>query len=204
MLFRIYEENPNERHIQQIVECLKDGGVIIYPTDTIYGIGCDITQKKSIERIAAIKGINPENHLFSFICHDLSHLSDYTRPINNSLFRLMKHNLPGAFTFVLEANKNVPQLLQSKRKTIGIRIPDNIIIRTIVRELGNPVLSSSIQIDEEDYEYATNPELIYETYKDLADIVIDGGFGDITPSTVVNCVGDEIEILRQGKGHFQE
>ncbi len=200
MLLKIYPENPNPRAIRQIVECLEDGGVIIYPTDTIYGIGCDIFKQKSIEKVVNLVGKNKKKSSLSFICYDLSHLSDFSRPIENNIFKVMKKVLPGPYTFILGANNNVPKLLQSNKKTIGIRIPDNNIIREIVKELGHPILSTSIKDDDEIIEYTTDPELIYEKYGDLVDIVIDGGFGDNIPSTVVNCTSGTIEILREGKG----
>ncbi len=198
MLVRLYPENPDPRKIRQIAEILMNGGVIIYPTDTIYGIGCDITHPKAIERVARIKGLNPEKNLMSFICHDLSHISDFTVPLNNSVFKLMKRNLPGPFTFILNANNNVPKLLKSKRKTVGIRVPDNNIVREIVRELGNPILSTSV-IDEDDIlEYTTDPELIYEKYHELVDMVVDGGFGENIASAIIDCTGDEFEVIRSG------
>jgi tRNA threonylcarbamoyl adenosine modification protein (Sua5/YciO/YrdC/YwlC family) len=199
MLIKLYEENPSQKEILKIVEVLRRGGVIIYPTDTVYGMGCDITCQKAIERIARLKQIKPEKANFSFICYDLSHLSDYCKPISNHVFRMMKKNLPGPFTFILDANGNTPRLLKSNKKSVGIRVPDNNIIREIVRELGNPVLSTSVHDDDEIVEYTTDPELIYEKYSDFAEIVIDGGYGGNIPSTVVDCTGGEIEILREGK-----
>ncbi len=198
MLIRIYPENPSERHIRKVVEVLQKGGVIIYPTDTIYGIGCDITQPKAIERIARIRGMKTSKANFSFICHDLSHLSDYTSPLPNEVFKLMKRNLPGPFTFILQANTNVPKLLKTKRKTVGIRVPDNNIAREIVYQLGNPILSTSVHDEDEILEYTTDPELIYEKYSDLVDIVIDGGYGNNVPSTIVDCSAGDIEIIREG------
>jgi len=171
----------------------------VCPTDTIYGLGCDITNTKAVEKVARIKGVKAEKNNFSFICSDLSHLSDYTKPIPTPVFKLMKKNLPGAFTFILEANNNLPKYFKGK-KTVGIRVPDNNIIREIIRELGNPILSTSIKDDDEILEYTTDPELIYEKYCEIADIVIDGGFGEIIPSTIVDCTGDEIKIVREGKG----
>ncbi|MFA6950006.1 MAG: L-threonylcarbamoyladenylate synthase [Lentimicrobiaceae bacterium] len=200
MLLKIYPENPNPRHIRMIVECLMDGGIIIYPTDTVYGMGCDIFKSKAIERIALIKGIKPEKANFSFICDDLSQLSDYSKPIANDIFRLMRNNLPGPFTFILNASSNVPKLIQSKKKTVGIRIPNNTIPIEIVRELGNPIMSTSIHDEDEVIEYTTDPELIYEKYSKLVDIVIDGGYGDNEPSTVVDCTVAEPIIIREGKG----
>lgn len=200
MLLKIYPENPNPRHIRMVVECLMDGGIIIYPTDTVYGMGCDIFKSKAIERIALIKGIKPEKANFSFICDDLSQLSDYSKPIANDIFRLMRNNLPGPFTFILNASSNVPKLIQSKKKTVGIRIPNNTIPIEIVRELGNPIMSTSIHDEDEVIEYTTDPELIYEKYNKLVDIVIDGGYGDNEPSTVVDCTVAEPLIIREGKG----
>jgi tRNA threonylcarbamoyl adenosine modification protein (Sua5/YciO/YrdC/YwlC family) len=200
MLVKIYPENPNPREIQLIVECLKDGGIIIYPTDTIYGIGCDIFRPKSIERIIDIIGNKKKKSSLSFICADLSHLSDFTKPINNQVFKAMKKTLPGPYTFILEANNHVPKILQSKKKTVGIRIPNNNIILEIVTILGHPILSSSVKDDDEILEYTTDPELIYEKYRDKVDIVIDGGFGDNVPSTVVDCTTGDLEIIREGKG----
>ncbi len=200
MLVKIYPENPNPREIQLVVECLKDGGIIIYPTDTIYGIGCDIFKPKSIERIVDIIGNKKKKSSLSFICSDLSHLSDFTKPINNQVFKAMKKTLPGPYTFILEANNHVPKILQSKKKTVGIRIPNNNIILEIVTVLGHPILSTSVKDDDEILEYTTDPELIYEKYRDQVDIVIDGGFGDNVPSTVVDCTSGDLEIIREGKG----
>ncbi|MBW6536016.1 MAG: threonylcarbamoyl-AMP synthase [Mariniphaga sp.] len=200
MLIRLYNENPNPRDIRKIVDVLLDGGIIIYPTDTVYGLGCDITNAKAVEKVARFKGISIEKANFSFICSDLSHLSDYTKPISNTVFKLMKKNLPGPFTFILDANNNVPRYFKGKKKTVGIRVPDNNIIHEIVLELGNPILSTSIRDEDEIVEYTTDPELIYEKYQDFADIVIDGGYGELVPSTVIDCTGDTIKILREGKG----
>jgi tRNA threonylcarbamoyl adenosine modification protein (Sua5/YciO/YrdC/YwlC family) len=200
MLLKIYSENPSSRQIKTVVECLSDGGVIIFPTDTIYGLGCDIYKPKAVERIAKIKGIKKQNANFSFICHDLSHLSDFTKPISKSVYKLMRKCLPGPFTFILDANNNVPKLFQSKKKTVGIRVPDNNITRQIVEYLGHPIMSTSIHDDDEIVEYSTDPELIYEKYKDIVDIVIDGDYGDNEPSTIVSCKADDFEIIRQGKG----
>lgn len=200
MFVRLFNENPNPREIRRIVEILRDGGIIIYPTDTVYGMGCDITQPKAVEKVARIKGINIEKSNFSFICSDFSHLSDYTKPIPSSVFKLMKKNLPGPFTFILEANNNVPKYFKGKKKTVGIRVPNNNIIRDIVAELGNPILSTSIHDEDEILEYTTDPELIYEKYQEIADVVIDGGYGELIPSTIVDCSTDEIVIVREGKG----
>lgn len=199
MLVKLFNDNPNQREVLKIVEVLRNGGLIIYPTDTIYGLGCDITNTKAVEKVARIKGVKADKNNFSFICSDLSHLADYTKPIPNPVFKLMKKNLPGAFTFILEANNNLPKYFKGK-KTVGIRVPDNNIIREIIRELGNPILSTSIKDDDEILEYTTDPELIYEKYGEIADVVIDGGYGEIVPSTIVDCTGDEVVIVREGKG----
>ena len=190
MLLKIHPDNPSTRHIKMVVDCLNNGGIIIYPTDTVYGMGCDIYKSKAIDQIARIKGIKKEKANFSFICHDLSQLSEFTKPISNDIFRLMRNNLPGAFTFILKATNKVPKLFQSKKKTIGIRIPDNNIIAEIVKTLGNPVMSTSVHDDDEIIEYTTDPEIIYKKYKKLVDIVIDGGFGGNEPSTILDCTSD--------------
>jgi tRNA threonylcarbamoyl adenosine modification protein (Sua5/YciO/YrdC/YwlC family) len=200
MLVKIYPENPNPKVIEQIVEVLKKGGIIIYPTDTVYGMGCDITNQRAIEKICRLRGIKPEKANFSFICSDLSHISDYIKPIDTITFRLLKKALPGPFTFILNANNNVPKLLSSNKKTVGIRVPDNTIAREIVKQLGNPILSTSIHDDDEVIEYSTDPELIHEKYEDRVDLVVDGGYGDNEPSTVVDCTSGDFEIIRQGKG----
>lgn len=200
MLVRLYNENPNPRDIRIIVDILRQGGVIIYPTDTVYGMGCDITNQKAVEKVARFKGIKVEKSNFSFICSDFSHLSDFTKPIPNHIFKLIRKNLPGPFTFILEANNNVPKYFKGKKKTVGIRIPNNEIIRSIVEELGNPIMSTSIYDEDEIMEYTTDPELIHEKYQDVVDVVIDGGYGELLPSTIVDCSGDDIEIVREGKG----
>jgi tRNA threonylcarbamoyl adenosine modification protein (Sua5/YciO/YrdC/YwlC family) len=200
MLIKIYPENPNPKTIEQVVEVLKKGGLIIYPTDTVYGLGCDITNQKAIEKICRLRGIKPEKANFSFICSDLRHISDYIKPIDTATFRVLKKALPGPFTFIFNANNNVPKLLSSNKKTVGIRVPDNDIAREIVRQLGNPILSSSIRDDDEVIEYSTDPELIHEKYEDTVDLVIDGGFGDNEASTVVDCTSGEFEVIREGKG----
>lgn len=201
--FKLYNENPNERQIKQIVEILRAGGVIIYPTDTVYGFGCDITNQKAVERVARIKSIKLEKANFSFICYDLSNLSEFTKVTSNQVFKVMKHNLPGAFTFILNANSNVPKLFKSKKKTVGIRIPNNNICRAIVKELGNPILTSSVKSKDEILEYLTDPEVIKDEYDKLVDAVIDGGAGKNMPSTVVDCSNDTIEIIRQGAGNLE-
>ena len=204
MLIRLYDENPNPKDLLKVVEILRDGGVIIFPTDTIYGIGCDITKPKAIERVARIKNVKPEKAALSFIFYDLSNISDYCKPISNNIFKLMKKNLPGPFTFILNANSNIPKLFRSTRKSIGIRIPQNNIIREIVKELGNPILSTSVKDEDTIIEYTTDPELIHEKFGDLVDLVIDGGFGGNIPSTVIDCIGNEPVITRQGKGELIE
>lgn len=200
MLIRIYPENPNEKAIVQVADVLRKGGIIIYPTDTVYGLGCDITNQKAIEKVCRVRGIKPGKANLSFICYDLSHISDYIKPIENSVFRMLKKALPGPFTFIFNANNNVPRLLSSNKKTVGIRVPDNNIAREIVRVLGNPIVSTSLHDDDDIIEYSTDPELIYEKYRDLVDLVIDGGYGDNEPSTVIDCTHAEIEIIRSGKG----
>ncbi len=200
MLIKIHPETPSERLILKVAEFLKDGGTAIFPTDTVYGLGCDITKPRAIEKVAQIKGVRMEKANFSFIFYDLSHLSDYTRPVSNSVFKLIKHYLPGPFTFILEANSNIPRLFRSKKKTIGIRIPNNSIIREIVKKLGNPVLTTSIHDEDEILDYTTDPELIHEHYQNQVDLVVDGGYGHNQPSTVIDCSGDEPVLIRQGLG----
>ncbi len=202
MLLRVHPENPAPRHIKQIVDILHQGGVIIYPTDTVYGLGCDITQSKAIERIARIKGIKPEKSNFSIICYDLSHLSAYTKQISNPVYKLMKHYLPGPFTFILPASNQVPRIFKSKKKTVGIRIPNHPIPLEIVKELGNPILTTSIHDYDEILDYTTDPELIHDNFNHLTDLVIDGGYGNNVPSTVVDCTVDPPEIIRKGLGVF--
>ena len=198
MLIKLYDENPSEKQIKKIVDCLSNGGLIIYPTDTIYGIGCDIFNHKAIEKVARIKNVDVKKNNFSFICQDLSQVSDFIKPLNNSTFKLMKRLLPGPYTFVLEANNNVPKLFENKKKNVGIRIPDNSIILEIVRAFGHPILTTSLPQNEEDY--PTDPELIYEEFGEMVDIVIDGGYGNNIASTILDCTSDEILIIRQGKG----
>jgi len=200
MLLRIHPENPQPRLINQVVECLKDGGVIIYPTDTIYGLGCDIKHAKAIEKICQIKNMDPQKAQLSFICSDLSHLSEYSKSIDTPLYRMLKNYLPGPYTFILPASKQVPKILQSKKSTIGLRVPDNNICQQILTMLGNPILSTSLPGEMvEDY---TDPEIIYERFENLVDFVIDGGIGGVTPSTIVDCTTDEWTILRQGLGDW--
>ena len=204
MLLKIYPENPNPKDIRQVVEVLRNGGIIIYPTDTVYGLGCDITNAKAVEKIAQLRNVKVEKSNFSFICSDLSHLSGFSKPVSNQVFKLLKRNLPGPFTFIINANSNVPKYFKGKKKTVGVRIPDNSIIIEIVRELGNPIMSTSIHDDDEIIEYSTDPELIHEKYNDIADLVIDGGFGDNIPSTIVDCTDEVPVVIRQGKGIFKD
>lgn len=204
MLIKIYEDNPNPKAIQQAVDILKKGGVIIYPTDTVYGIGCDITNHKAIERVCKIRGIKLEKSNLSFICYDLTDISNYTKSFDTPVFRVLKKALPGPFTFIFNASGQVPKLLSSKKKTVGIRVPDNNIIREIVRELGNPIVTTSIRDEDEIVEYSTDPELIYEKYQELVDLVIDGGFGDNVASTVVDLTSGDFEVIREGKGQLEE
>lgn len=204
MLLKIHPDNPSERKIKIVTECLRDGGIIIYPTDTLYGIGCDITKTKAIEKVCKLKGIRAEKANLSFICHDLSHLADYTLPFDKSIYRLMNSCLPGPYTFILRANNQVPKFFK-KKKTVGIRVPDNSIARDIVRHLGNPLLSTSlfqVQNETEDNyeEYWTDPYEINQQFENMVDIVIDGGYGDNQASTVVDCTEGYAEIIREGKG----
>lgn len=201
LLLHIHPDNPNPRHINTVVNCLRQGGVIVYPTDTIYGLGCDITQPQAIERIARIKQAQPQKLQLSFVCTDLSDLSKYTKGISTPLYRILKSHLPGAYTFILPASKEVPKLLQSKKSTIGLRIPDNNIALDIVKALGNPILSASLP--GEMVEEYTDPDLIYENFENLVDIVIDGGIGGMIPSTIIDCTTDDYELVRQGKGLWE-
>jgi tRNA threonylcarbamoyl adenosine modification protein (Sua5/YciO/YrdC/YwlC family) len=200
MLVRIYNENPNNKLIRKIVDLLEKGGIVIYPTDTVYAMGCDIRATKAIEKIARLKGLNPKNPELSLIFHDMSQLSEYTIIHDNTIFKLLKRNLPGPFTFIVQANNQIPRLFKNKKKTVGIRIPDNKIVLELVKELGRPIITTSIHDPDEVIEYTTDPELIYEKYRDFADAVIDGGFGNNEASTVVDCTGEEILIERQGLG----
>ncbi len=204
MLIKIYPENPNPKAIEQVVEVLRKGGLIIYPTDTVYGLGCDITNHKAIEAICRIRNIKPDKANFSFICYDLSHISDYIKPIDSTTFRIIKKALPGPFTFIFNASHAVPKLLNSNKKTVGIRVPDNNIAREIVKALGNPIVSASIKDDDEIIEYSTDPELIYEKYQDQVDLVIDGGYGGNIASTVVDCTSGDFEVIREGKGDLEQ
>jgi tRNA threonylcarbamoyl adenosine modification protein (Sua5/YciO/YrdC/YwlC family) len=200
MFIRLYPVNPNPRHIRKVVDVLEEGGIIIYPTDTIYAMGCDIRAIRSIEKIARFKGLNPKNPDMSLIFHDMSQLSEYTVIRDNAIFKLLKRNLPGPFTFIVQANNQIPKLFKNKKKTVGIRIPDNNIVLELVRELGRPIITTSIHDQDEIIEYTTDPELIYEKYREFADIIINGGYGKNEASTIVDCTSDEIQIVRQGLG----
>jgi tRNA threonylcarbamoyl adenosine modification protein (Sua5/YciO/YrdC/YwlC family) len=196
---KIYEDNPNEAAIKKVVDVLHDGGLIIYPTDTVYGLGCDITNTKALERIAKIKGIKLEKANFSFICSDLSNLSDYVKQIDTSTFKILKRALPGPYTFILPGNNDLPKEFR-KKKTVGIRVPDNRIVLDIVKMLDNPIVSTSIYDEDEVLEYSTDPELIFEKWQNVVDLVIDGGYGDNIPSTIIDLSGYEPEVIREGKG----
>ena len=196
---KIYEDKPSEAAIKKVVEVLRDGGLVIYPTDTVYGLGCDITNSRALERIAKIKGIKLEKANFSFICHDLSNLSDYVRQIDTSTFKILKRTLPGPYTFILPGNNDLPKEFR-KKKTVGIRVPDNRIALEIVKLLGNPIVSTSIHDDDEVLEYSTDPELIFEKWQNKVDLVIDGGYGDNVGSTIIDLSGYEPVVIREGKG----
>ncbi len=196
---RLYPENPERKKIEEIVKILRNGGVIIYPTDSVYGLGCDLFNSKAIDKIKRIKGIKGKEINLSFICYDLSHISEYTKHLDTPTFKLMKKALPGPYTFILESSSKVPKILNAKKKTVGIRVPDNNIPRDIVRILGNPIITTSIH-DDEIHDHATDPEIIYEQFKNLVDIVIDGGPGEVHPSTVIDCTGDYPEVVREGLG----
>ena len=201
-LIKMYDENPSPKALAQVVEVLRKGGLIIYPTDTVYGLGCDITNSKALEKIARIKKVKLDKANFSFICNDLSNLSSYVRQIETPVYKLLKRALPGPYTFVLKGNNKLPRDFK-KKKTVGIRVPDNNIIRSIVKELGNPIVSTSIYDEDELIEYTTDPELIFEKWKDRVDLVIDGGYGDNVPSTIIDVSGDQVEVIREGKGSLE-
>lgn len=201
-LIRIYEENPSPKQIQHVVDALKKGALIIYPTDTVYGLGCDITNTAALEKIAQLRGVKLEKANFSFICEDLSNISDYVRQIDTQTFKILKRCLPGPYTFILPGNNNLPSVFK-KKKTVGIRVPDNNISRALVAGLGNPIVSTSIRDEDEVIEYTTDPELIHEKWDKLVDIVIDGGYGDNIPSTVIDLTAVEPEVIREGKGSVE-
>ena len=202
MIIHIHPDNPQPRNIQTVVDCLRSGGVIIYPTDTIYGIGCDITNTAAIERVCRIKGVDPKKAQFSFVCSDLSHISDYTKSIDTPTFRLLKNALPGPYTFILNANKQVPKLLQTKKTTVGIRVPEHNICNMIVKELGNPIISTSLPVDD-DVEYYTDPEAMHDRFEKLVDFVIDGGYGSVISSTIIDCTSGSPELIRAGAGDWE-
>jgi tRNA threonylcarbamoyl adenosine modification protein (Sua5/YciO/YrdC/YwlC family) len=204
LFIEIHPDNPQEKYINTIVECLKDGGVIIYPTDTVYGIGCDINKTRAVERVCKLKNIKPEKSNFSLICYDLSHISDFTKHVSTPVYKVMRKALPGPFTFILEANSSVPKLFKHKKNTVGIRVPDNNIVREIVRLLEHPILSSSVKDEDELVEYTTDPELIYEKFQDKVDIIVNGGFGRNEASTIVDCSDGEFNIIRQGLGDLDQ
>ena len=201
MLLKIYDDNPSR--LKPVIDCLKNGGVIIYPTDTVYAIGCDINNKQAIDRVSMIKGVKTEKADYSFIFHDLSHLSEYTKQVDTATFKMLKKNLPGPFTFILNANNSIPKLFKNKKKTVGIRIPDNRITRAIVEQFGNPIISTSVYDEDEVIEYTTDPDLIFEKYQDLVDLVIDGGMGKNEASTVVDLTSGQTDIIRQGAGELE-
>ena len=196
---KIYPDNPNEKEIQKVVKILKEGGLVIYPTDTVYGLGCDITNTKALERIAKIKGIKLEKANFSFVCNDLSNISDYVKSLDTSSFKILKRALPGPYTFILEGNNNLPKEFK-KKKTVGIRVPDNSIVLELVKQLGNPIVSTSIYDEDEVIEYTTDPELIFEKWQNRVDAVVDGGFGANVASTIIDLTGSEPEVIREGLG----
>ncbi len=200
MLIKIYPENPDERKIRQVVDCLKEGGIIIYPTDTVYALGCDAFNKKALEKICRIKNLDIKKHKLSFLCYDLSHISDFTKQLSTSTYKLMKKTLPGPYTYILNANNNIPKLFKSKKKEIGIRIPDNSIAREIVKLLKRPIATTSIKDEDKLIEYSTDPELIYLNYSHQVEIVIDGGYGENIPSTIIRCINNKPIIEREGKG----
>ena len=204
MLLEIFPHNIDMRKIKQVVDCLRNGGLVIYPTDTVYGLGCDIYNKEAVEKICRIKKVKPEKMNFSFICNDLSHISDYTMNIDNPTYKLMKRCLPGPFTFILKANNSVPKLFKNNKKTVGIRVPDNEIPRTIVRELGNPIITTSVHSEDDLIDYITDPNAINQRYENLVDIIIDGGVGGYQPSTVIDCTGNEPIVLREGLGKLDD
>lgn len=199
---KIYEDNPNPKEIKRVVKILRDGGVIIFPSDTVYALGCDITNNRAMERVAQLRGVKLEKANFSFICEDLSNLSDYVKQIDSPTFKLLKRNLPGPYTFILPGNNNLPTVFK-KKKEVGIRVPDNAIARAIVHELGNPIISTSIKDEDEVIEYTTDPELILEKWDKLVDLVIDGGYGGNIASTVVDLTGTEPVVIREGKGSLE-
>ncbi len=203
-LIKIHPDNPDPRRIAKVVEVLKNGGVVIYPTDTIYGMGCDIFNQKAVERVCQIKGVKADKTLLSFICQDISHISEYVKNISTPVFKVMKKALPGPFTFILESSSKVPKIINAKKKTVGIRVPDHNIPHHLVEGLGNPIITTSIRDEDDVIEYTTDPELIFEKFGNLVDIVIDGGYGKNVPSTVIDCTGEMMEVLREGAGDISQ
>jgi tRNA threonylcarbamoyl adenosine modification protein (Sua5/YciO/YrdC/YwlC family) len=200
MLLTIHPDNPDARKIAQVVDCLKQGGIIVYPTDTVYSMGCDMLNSKALEKLALIKQIKLDKANFSLVCHDLSNLTEYSKQLSNPVFKMMRNSLPGPYTFILEASKAIPKIFSDRKKTVGIRVPDNAIARAIVKALGHPIVSTSVHDDDRIVDYTTDAELIYEKWSNRVDIVIDGGPGGLEPSTIISCVNDQIEVLRVGKG----
>ncbi len=198
-LIKLYKDNPDPKRIKEVVDALRNGRLVIYPSDTVYALGCDITNNKALEKIARIKGVKPDKANFSFICSDLSNLSDYVKQIDTPTFKILKRALPGPYTFILPGNSNLPKVFK-KKKEVGIRVPDNKIVQLLVQELGNPIVSTSIKDEDEILEYTTDPELIYEKWQNLVDVVIDGGYGDNVASTVIDLTGEQPEVIRKGKG----
>lgn len=203
MLLPIHPANPDPRKIAQVVECLRKGGIVVYPTDTVYSMGCDMLNSKALEKLALIKQVKLEKANFSLICHDLSHLTEYSKQLSNPIYKLMRSTLPGPYTFILEASKAIPKIFSDRKKTVGIRVPDNAIARAIVEALGNPIVATSVHDDDAILDYTTDAELIYEKWSNRVDIVVDGGPGGLEPSTVISCVNDEIEVVRLGKGSVE-
>ncbi|MBE15773.1 MAG: L-threonylcarbamoyladenylate synthase [Dokdonia sp.] len=199
VLIKLYEENPNPKEVRRVVDIIRDGGLVIYPSDTVYALGCDITNNRALEKLAQIKGVKLEKANFSFVCEDLSNLSDYVKQIDTRTFKILKRALPGPYTFILPGNNNLPTVFK-KKKEVGIRVPDNEITRSIVRELGNPIVSTSIYDEDEVIEYMTDPELIFEKWQNLVDVVVDGGYGDNVASTVIDLTANEPVLIREGKG----
>ncbi len=201
MVLNIHPDNPEHRKVKQAVEVLKNGGVIIYPTDAVYVLGCDLYNNKAVQKVAQLRGIKPEKANFSLLCEDLSHLSNYCKPINSATFRLMKEKLPGPFTFILEANNEVPRIFKSRKKTVGIRVPDNNITQAIIKELGNPLISTSVHNEDEVLEYISDPDLIAEQWEKRVDLIVKGGMSGLTATTIIDCTGDEPVLQREGLGN---
>jgi tRNA threonylcarbamoyl adenosine modification protein (Sua5/YciO/YrdC/YwlC family) len=200
MLLTIHPDNPDPRKIAQVVDCLKEGGIIVYPTDTVYSFGCDMLNTKALEQLARIKQVKLEKANFSLVCHDLSNLTEYSKQLSNPVFKLMRNSLPGPYTFILEASKAIPKIFSDRKKTVGIRVPDNAIARAIVQALGHPIVATSVHDDDSVMEYTTDPELIHDKFEKLVDIVIDGGPGGFEVSTIIDCTNDDIRVVREGKG----